>query len=278
MIIPESMADLWIEEDVPGVDLTTQLLNLHGEKCYLHFSARDEMAFAGSEAAQKIIAKLGGTVHEALPSGTPVSPGDQLLSASGTPPVIHAAWRVALNLMEYSSGIATRTRSLVTKARAVSPHIVIGGTRKSFPGARRLSVSALIAGGGMPHRLGLGETVLFFANHYNLIGGLDALFARLPAIKLECPEKKIGVEIERVEDMEKAAKAGFDIIQADKLTPVQVKEAVKIVKSVNPNITFGAAGGVNADNAADYAAGNPDMLVTSWMYFGKPANIKAVIA
>lgn len=277
MIFPESLTDMWIDEDINGIDLTTYLTDFKKDKLNITFTARHDMTLSASEAAVKILKKTECTVTGSIKSGTAVKQGDVLLSAEGVPESVHAGWRISLNLMEYSSGIATRTASLVKAARTVNPSIVVSGTRKAFPGTRRLSVQALMSGGAVPHRLGLSETVLFFPAHFNMAGGLDELLKKMPEIRLKCLEKKIEIELESLTDIEKAVKAGVDSIQTDKMSPDMVKEAVKLVKSLNPNVKVLAAGGINLDNAADYASTGADMLVTSWMYFGKPADISAKI-
>ncbi|MGE4265865.1 MAG: ModD protein [Deferribacterales bacterium] len=278
MFFTQHDIDRWIEEDIPFIDLTSSITDFTENSLGITFKARHDTCVSGCEAAVSVLERVGCTVTSSLKSGDFISMGDLIIEAQGTPQSIHKGWRVALNLLEYSSGIATRTRNLVAAARKANPKIVVSGTRKAFPGTRRLSVQALMAGGAVPHRLGLSETVLFFPAHYDNAGGLDMLLSQMPQIRLKCLEKKIEIELEKLEDIEKAVKAGVDSIQTDKMTPEQVAETVKLVKSLNPAVKVLAAGGINIDNAESYAASGADMLVTSWMYFGKPADIKATIA
>lgn len=278
MFFTENDIDRWIEEDIPYIDLTTTLTDFSKDRLNIKYTARDSITLSACEAAVRVLEKAGCTVLSARRSGDSVSAGELIIEAEGKPQAVHTGWRVSLNLMEYSSGIATRTNKLVTAAKAVNPDIVVSGTRKAFPGTRRLSVQALMAGGAVPHRLGLSETVLFFPAHYDNAGGLDALLEKMPEIRLKCLEKKIEIELEKLSDIEKAVKAGVDSIQTDKMTPSQVAETVNLVKVLNPAVKVLAAGGISIDNAAEYAATGADMLVTSWMYFGKPADIKASIS
>lgn len=278
MFFSENDIDRWIEEDIPFIDLTSSVTDFTKETLNIKFTARHDTCISGCEAAVRVLERVGCSVKNSVNSGDSVSAGSLIIEADGKPQSIHKSWRVALNLMEYTSGIATRTRSLVNSAKSINPNIVVSGTRKAFPGTRRLSVQALISGGAVPHRLGLSETVLFFPAHYENAGGLDTFLSKINEIRLKCLEKKIEIELERLEDIEKAVKAGVDSIQTDKMTPEQVSEAVKMAKSLNPSVKVLAAGGINIDNAAEYASSGADMLVTSWMYFGKPADIKATIS
>jgi len=91
------------------------------------------------------------------------------------------------------------------------------------------------------------------------------------------PGKKVAVEVTTLHDAAMAAKAGADIIQLDKLPPDSVAEIVSGVKAAAEHAVIAAAGGVNAQNAESYAAAGADVLVSSWMYFGKPSDYKVVV-
>ncbi len=275
MFIMDSAIERLIEEDVPGLDLTSHLLQLDRVDAEISFYARHQTRLSGVAAAAQVFRKLGAQVEIVCSDGADVAEGEHILTATGSGEVIHAGWRVALNLVEYASGIATRTASMVKAARGHGD-VLVCGTRKAFPGGRRIAQQALIAGGGVPHRLGLGETVLIFPHHYNLIG-LDNFLKQLPQIKRAAREKKIGIEVESLADAELMASHGADIVQLDKCSAAVTAEVVAALRPQYPQLVIGVAGGVNADNAASYAATGVDMLVTSWMYFGKPADIKAVI-
>ena len=80
-----------------------------------------------------------------------------------------------MNILEYSSGIATRTKKMVDKAKLVNPHVAVLATRKSFPGTKELSIKSIIAGGAFPHRLGLSETILIFKQHVAFLGNINDL-------------------------------------------------------------------------------------------------------
>jgi molybdenum transport protein len=276
MFIPNSLVDGWIEEDVPGLDLTSHLLEMKQLQGQIVYTARGETTLCGTEESVAILERLGLEVEFFQSEGAVVNKGDMILKATGNAASIHSGWRVSLNVLEYASGIATRTASMVKNAQAHGDAIVCG-TRKAFPGGRKLSQKALIAGGGVPHRMGLGETVLIFGNHYNLLG-LDNFLVKLLEIKRKARERKIGVEVDNLEQALLMARHGADIIQLDKCSLEVTSEVVRQLRQEFPQIVVGAAGGVNADNAAEYAATGVDFLATSWMYFGKPADISAVIS
>lgn len=270
--ISDQTIDRYIKEDVPYIDLTTVMLNIGGEKGRIAFECRDEAVICGNEEAERIMEKLRIRVIRRLPSGSRVAPRTIVLEAEGDAASLHTAWKVSQNILEYTSGIATRTARILDKARQSNPDIELVGTRKVFPGTKELAVKAVIAGGGMPHRLGLSETVLFFEQHMNFVGGLTGLVNRIDSLKRKSPEKKIIVEVKSADEAEIVCQAGADGIQLDKVPDYLIPEAVTKIKSINPGIIILAAGGINENNAQLYAIPGINAIVTSAIYYGPPVD------
>ncbi|MFH1057882.1 MAG: ModD protein [Pseudomonadota bacterium] len=267
-----------IADDVPVLDLTSHVLGLGGQPASLTYLTRGDIVVCASEEAARIMTKLGLTPEVVTPSGSALEPGAVILSGRGPLHAVHQAWRLVGALLEHASGIATRTRRLVQAARAVQPNIAILTTRKFFPGAKRISIKAILAGGALPHRLGLSETVLVFSEHLAFVGGLTAFLEGLPAFKVSLGGKPVALEVHNLADAMAAGRAGVDAVQADKFDPAQGAELVAQMRRQCPGVRVHLAGGINADNAAAYAASGAEALVTTWPYFGKPADIKAAIA
>jgi molybdenum transport protein len=162
---------------------------------------------------------------------------------------------------------------MVKLVKEINPNIAILTTRKGFPGTKALSVKAVMAGGAVPHRLGLSETVLIFKQHIDYIGGFDTLLSRIPALKSECCEKKILVETNDYHEAKKLCTAGVDGIQFDKIPAAALKDIVEKLKSEFPKVVLLAAGGINEKNAAEYAQLNIDGMVTTSLYSAKPLDI-----
>ncbi len=277
MYIDEATLDRWIKEDVPYLDLTTHLLGIGGQPGQLTLRNRGAIIVCGTEEAARVLAKLGATVEECVPSGRRVDPRTLLLGATGPAAALHTGWKVVVNILEYASGIATRTAALVAAARAVAPHIEIVATRKGFPGTRELATKAVLAGGGSPHRLGLSESVLIFAQHRVFLSSAGECVAQLPVWKARAPEKKIIVEAVGLDDALAAVSAGADGIQFDKVSPAELKEFVAVLRAERGGLALIAAGGITPENAAAYAATGVDALATSTVYHGAPADIAATM-
>jgi molybdenum transport protein len=275
--LPDSDIERFIEEDAPYGDLTTLLLGIGNRPGRMVFSTREETTLCCTEEAAQLLRKCGATSTVCMPSGTKLSAGIEFLSAEGSAQALHAGWKVALNLLEYASGIASRTKRIVEKCKAVNATLSVVTTRKSFPGTKKISIKAITAGGALPHRLGLSETVLVFKQHTAFFGGLETFLGTVTELKLMARETKIIIEADSIEEALLIARSGADIVQLDKIAPPELGTAVTAIRSANPDILISAAGGINEANAAEYAATGIDIIVLSSVYFGKPSDIGVTI-
>ena len=275
--IPDSEIEKFIEEDVPYGDLTTHLLGIGSKRGKIIYSTREETCLCCTEEAARLLNKLGAATTRMFPSGTTVPPGTEFLEAAGTADALHSGWKAALNLLEYASGVASRTARIVQAAKAVNPDVTVVTTRKSFPGTKKIVIKAVMAGGALPHRLGLSETILIFKQHTAFMGGLDEFLKTVPALHTKAKETGIIVEAESISEAVRIAKAGVDVVQVDKLKPEQLTILVNELRPISPTVKVSAAGGINEANVAAYAATGVDIIVLSSVYFGKPADMKVVI-
>jgi len=266
--------DNLISEDVPYFDLTSSLLDIDTIPGKITYSTRDATVVCCVEEVERIMHRFGLKIISNTSSGKFLDKDVLFLEASGPASYLHVIWKVTQNILEYSSGIATRTYKMVKAAREVNPDTVVVTTRKHFPGSKKLCIKGIIAGGAMPHRLGISETILIFRQHMNFIGGVKSLLDKISDIKKRIPEKKITVEVESIEDAIMMAKKGVDIIQFDKLSPDEIKKSVPSIKQCGDQIKIAAAGGVNLANIKEYVEAGSDIIVLSSAYFGKPADIK----
>ena len=275
--LPDSDIELFIEEDVPYGDLTTHLLGIAESPGQIIFSTREITTLCCTEEAVKVLQRCGATVTPCMPSGTRLSPGIEFLAAKGPARALHAGWKVALNLLEYASGIASRTQRIVEKAREANPALSVVTTRKAFPGTKKISIKAITAGGALPHRLGLSETVLVFKQHTAFLGGLESFLGSIARLRSQARETKIIVEADNAAEALLVALSGADIVQLDKMAPAELSDTVRSIRKANPDILISAAGGINEANAAEYAATGIDIIVLSSVYFGKPSDIGVII-
>ncbi len=279
-------SDTWLErllaDDCPGLDLTVELLGIASAPGIMRFAPKGDCTISGVEEAQLLLEKCGLAVSRTAANGDKLKAGQQCLEARGYAAALHRGWKIAQTLMEYMTGIATRTAHMVEQAHTANPAVRVAVTRKNFPGAKTICLEAAMNGGAIVHRQNLSDSILVFEQHRMFLPGdpqasLRYLAATMDKLRLRAPERKICAEVDTLDDALLVAEAGIDIVQCEKFDCETLATTVGAVRALRDNIVILAAGGVNGDNAAQYAATGIDVLVTTWPYFGKPADIKVVM-
>ncbi len=274
--MPPSLIERLLAEDGNGIDLTTDALGIGSFQGRMEFRARSAMTVAGIGIAAELVLHAGGKASVLVPAGGQAKPGELLLSASGSAAALHLSWKTAQTLTEILSGIATATRALVDAVEAVSPDVKVACSRKAVPLTRQLSMLAIRAGGAVPHRLGLSETILVFPEHRVFLpdASLKELAARL---RREAPEKKRGIEVVTIEEAREAIEAGFEIVQLEKMQPAQVFDIAQFARARSASTLIAVAGGITLSNAGGYAKAGAGLIVSSWPYTAKPADVAVTI-
>ena len=272
MFYPRQMLEYWISEDLGVEDLTTTALKLKGMGEATIF-ARESGIVACTEEALEIYRILGAKEVKSKSTGEFVEGGSIILKVRGDLRALHAAWRLAQQVIAIFSGMATKSKILVEKAHKVNPRVVLVSTRKAYPGLRILALKAVRAGGMIPHRSGLSDSILIFRNHIRCLGGFEKLVNIIPELKRRYPFRKIGVEVDDLEQATTLTKAGVDLIQFDKLPPKELSEAVMKLKEMKSELVIAAAGGIDEHNIEDYARTGVDLIVTSAPYYAHPLDM-----
>ena len=270
--ISDARLDYFMAEDVPYIDLTSEILGIGDAVGEMEYFSREACIVAGVEEVVRLAKAVGCEVEVLHGSGDAVEPEEPILRARGRAGDLHQVWKVGLNLLDHLSAVATKTRAMVDAAHSVNPRCEVLTTRKSMPGCKDLLIEAVMVGGAFPHRLGLSETVLVFDHHMKFLGGFDEFVKRIPEFRSRCIEKKLFVEASP-EQARVLAAAGVDGIQLDKVPVAELDTLVKELRAIDPRVTLIAAGGVNPQNAAAYAATGVDGLATTALYTAKPLDM-----
>ena len=270
--ISDARLDYFMAEDVPYVDLTSMILGISEASGTMEYFSREACVVAGVDEVARLAKNAGCTVDVFAKTGNRIAPDEPILQVRGLAGNLHQVWKVGLNLLDHLSAVATKTRTMVDAVHEVNPHCEVLTTRKSMPGCKDLLVEAVMAGGAFPHRLGLSETVLVFDHHMKFLGGFDEFVKRIPEFRSRCIEKKLFVEAP-AEQALVLAQAGVDGIQLDKVPVDEVAALVNELRTINPQVTIIAAGGVNDGNAAAYAATGVDGLATTAPFNVKPLDM-----
>jgi nicotinate-nucleotide pyrophosphorylase (carboxylating) len=253
-----SQIGAFLAEDLGRGDITTQATVARNARARGRFLAKEPMVVAGLEAAEAVFSTLDSQQQlEAFVSdGEEVEAGKVIARTNGFADVLLAGERVALNLLQRLSGIATQTRSFVRAIEGTSARIV--DTRKTTPGLRMLEKYAVMAGGGRNHRFGLDDGVLIKDNHIALAGGVGAAVER--AREAAGHLHKIEVEVLTEGDLREAIKSGADIILLDNQTPEATQRLVELARSLKPEVTLESSGGITIDNVRAYAEAGVDLI------------------
>ena len=233
-----------VDEDASGVALVV---------------AREPGVISGVDAAllaaQKVSERLGKRikVEKVLDNGARVSPGDTVLRVEGPIQAILTAERTMLNFLGQLSGVATATARWVDAVAGT--HAKIRDTRKTVPGLRLLQKKAVVDGGGVNHRMALGDVALIKDNHVAAAGGVKQAF---DAVRAKSPEIPIEVEVDTIEQLHEAIDAGADLILLDNFTPELMREAVEICRAAS--VKTEASGGLTLPDAKAVAASGVDYI------------------
>jgi molybdenum transport protein len=263
--------DQLIHEDLPYYDLTSLSIKMGSKVANVSFTTTDETVICGTEEVLKMFDKFNIAPTLISVSGEQIEAGIKFLEAEGLAKNIQSVWRTAANLIEFASGIATRTKQMIDDVHEVAPDINIATTRRTIPFTRKIAIKAVRAGGGQIHRLGLSDSILIFDKHLNFLGGLEAVIRKLDEIKKRSEGKSICIEARNEHDAMLIAKTDIETLQLNKMSAKEIKKLVPELRKVNPTIRIAAAGNIVLDNVKEFADTGVDVIVTSWPYYGKPA-------
>jgi molybdenum transport protein len=274
--LPDSVLEALLVEDTPQGDATTFALGIGDKPGRMVFRARHDMVVCGSEEARRM-GELRGllALGPFAGSGSRLAAGDTIVTLEGPAAGLHVVWKTAQTLVEYLSGIASATASIVDAARQANPDIGIACTRKNFPGTKAAAIKAVLCGGASPHRLSLSETLLVFAEHRTFLNN-EIPADTIHRMRRHWPERAIVVEVGSEAEALLWACAGADILQLEKLPPSVVSSLREALNDRPARIA--AAGGINSANAEAYARAGADILVTSAPYFAPPRDVAVTLS
>ncbi len=195
---------------------------------------KGEGVVAGIELAAKIFERVDATlkITHFKKDGDQVKFGDIAFSVEGNARAILTGERLVLNCMQRMSSIATFTKELTELIKHTQAKLL--DTRKTTPNFRMMEKWAVVIGGGVNHRFGLFDMIILKDNHVDYAGGITKAINSTHAY-LEKTGKKLKIEIETRnldEVREVLARGGVDRIMLDNMTPLQLKEAVALIKGL----------------------------------------------
>ncbi len=264
-----SLIELALAEDIGPGDITSIATVAADATAEGVMIAKEAGVISGIDVASYVFERIDSDVIfiPRVTNGARVRVGQVIAALEGNARSVLAGERVALNLLQRLSGVATLTAVFV--AAVVGTNASIVDTRKTTPGMRALEKAAVRHGGGRNHRLGLGDGVLIKDNHLAAIGGPDRVTLAIQAAKQLAPHTaKIEVEVTTLAEADEAATAGADIIMLDNMSVVEMTEAVRLIAGRSQ---VEASGGVRLDTVAAIAATGVDIISVGALTHSAPA-------
>lgn len=215
------------------------LCGVHVAASVLHVLAHDTGTAVHIDAARR--------------DGDRLVPGDVALTVTGPTRTLLTAERTMLNLIGHLSGVATLTARWVGAVRGTGA--AIRDTRKTTPRLRRLEKHAVRCGGGVNHRMALGDAALVKDNHVEAAGGVAAA---LRAVRAYAPDVPVEVECDTLDQVREAVEAGAALVLLDNMTTQQMCAAVAYAHPFGARLE--ASGGLTLATAAAVAASGVDFL------------------
>ena len=268
-MIPVQMLDGWLlaalEEDLGSGDVTSEILVPPGLRGQAVMLAKESLVVAGLEIAVRTFALLSGEVRVLAggEDGRKVEAGAVLLELEGPVRALLGGERVALNILQHLSGVATLTRRFVDAVEGTGAKIL--DTRKTLPGMRSLEKYAVRVGGGVNHRSSLSEGILVKENHLSACGGVTEA---VKAIKRNAPHTlRVEIEASTLEEVGEAVAAGVDSILLDNMSIQTILEAVKLVSGA---VRLEVSGGVRLENVRKIAETGVDAISVGMLTHSAP--------
>jgi nicotinate-nucleotide pyrophosphorylase (carboxylating) len=246
-----------LAEDIGPGDVTSAALVAEQETVRGVVLSRGDYILSGIHVSALVFQTLDEslTVEVLSKDGSSVREAQEVLRISGNARSILAAERVALNLLQRMTGIASQTRRYAER----SGHAAILDTRKTTPGLRVLEKYAVLCGGGMNHRTGLYDRVLIKDNHRALWRrrGTGTLADAVRAAKKMHPELLVEVEVETEEDLASVLSASPDWVLLDNMSPARMAQCVVLCKG---KCKVEASGGITLENVEAVAGSGVDAI------------------
>ncbi len=220
---------------------------------------KQEGVLAGLEVAQKVFNLVDDSLicDVKIHDGAVIKEGDIVFYLNGPRRSILKSERLALNILQRMSGIATLTSQYVEKIEGTKARIL--DTRKTTPNMRFLEKEAVRIGGGENHRMGLFDMIMIKDNHIDYAGGIATAIQNTIAY-LKQIGKNLQIEIEArdfVELLEILKTGGVHRIMLDNFSPDETKQAVKLIDG---KYETESSGGINLNTIRSYAEAGVDYI------------------
>jgi nicotinate-nucleotide pyrophosphorylase (carboxylating) len=271
----DRVVDIALDEDLrDGPDRTTAACVPSGSVAVGEFRTRPAGTLAGVGVAVRVLERVCGDALEVLDAradGDRLRAGDVALAVRAPLATLLTAERTALNLLCQLSGVATAASAWVDAVSGTRARI--RDSRKTVPGLRALQKYAVRCGGGVNHRMSLGDALLIKDNHVHAAGSVTAA---VRAARAAAPELPCELEVDSFDQLDEALGLstlgpGLELVLLDNFSADECAEAVRRRDAAAPGTGLEASGGLTIDTAAAYGASGVDFLSVGGLTHSSPA-------
>ncbi|MCX8562441.1 carboxylating nicotinate-nucleotide diphosphorylase [Mycolicibacterium mucogenicum] len=255
-----AIIDRALDEDLRyGPDVTSVATVPADATTVASMVSRQPGVIAGLDIAVLVLDKVIGEgayrILDRADDGAEVKPGDAVLTVEAPTRALLTAERTMLNIVCHLSGIASETARWVQEVAGTDT--AIRDTRKTLPGLRLLQKYAVRLGGGVNHRLGLGDAALIKDNH---VAAAGSVLAALQAVRAAAPDLPCEVEVDSLEQLDEILGENVELVLLDNFPVWQTQIAVQRRDARAPGTKLESSGGLSLDSAAAYAGTGVDFL------------------
>ena len=251
-----------------GPDVTSAATAPAHARATAEVAAREPGVLAGLPVALAVLDAAGIPPEAAEPAagdGDRIEKGTAVLRIEAPLRELLGAERTLLNFLTHLSGIATATRAWADALAGTG--CAVRDTRKTLPGLRQLEKYAVRCGGGLNHRMGLGDAALIKDNHVAAAGGVAPA---IKAVRAVAPGLPLEVECDDLDQVREALDAGAELILLDNMGLAALRAAVGLARGY-PSVRLEASGGLRLDQARAVAETGVDFVSVGALTHSSPA-------
>ncbi len=257
-----------LAEDRAGRDVTSRALVRGDRRAEGILESQARGVFSGAAVVRAVAHAAGLAVRDLAPDGARVAPGSEVARLEGNARRLLSVERTLLNFVMHLSGVASATARAVA---AAGPSLRVYATRKTLPGLRDLEKSAVLHGGGWPHRRDLSSALLVKGNHLALVPNAEALPRARRAARRG--HRRLEVEVGSVAEALAAARAGADALLLDNVGPRRARAIVVALAAagLRRRVWVEVSGGITPRSVARYRACGADAASLGALTHSAPA-------
>ncbi|HIQ31878.1 MAG TPA: carboxylating nicotinate-nucleotide diphosphorylase [Methanothermococcus okinawensis] len=258
-------------KDVGYGDITTELIIPEHHRSRGEIVVKEDAVVCGVNFILDFLRDYNLRCNLLVDEGEFLEGDNRIMEIEGNTRRILTLERTVLNFLMHLSGVATKTYRVVRKVREINKRVRVACTRKTLPLLSPLEKYAVVVGGGDSHRFRLDDMVMIKDNHIEVLG-VEECFKRVKRVSFT---KKVEVEVDSIELLERVLPYKPDIVLLDNFKPREVEEALEVIEAFRDKMGYRplveVSGGIREDNVLEYARYDIDIISMGCLIHSAPA-------